>query len=230
MNLNKLFDAVYYINLDCRTDRLKHFWDSNRKFLCRNSTVRISAFDAKNSEGLHGFNSVMKARAAHLVSYSKPFNDALKNNFKNILILEDDAEPLTSDITEAHSIISNCQKTAYDILFLGGTVQSKLSKENDFLYKVKNNVLTTHAISFRNNNKLFEKMSEKGKDFNTAFNFVTRERAGFATDLLTSELTLNYSSFITNKLIYGQYENFSDIDGVNAPRNQDMISRFERFT
>ena len=31
MKINNLYDAVYYINLDSRTDRLRKFWDYNEK-------------------------------------------------------------------------------------------------------------------------------------------------------------------------------------------------------
>lgn len=230
MKLNDLFDAVYYINLDSRTDRDEEFWELNNNFLCKERTIRISAFDARNTSVADGVLPLMRARAAHSVSYSKPFRHAIENNFKKILVLEDDAEPMIKDPEEMYSLIKNCQQTDYDILFLGGTVQSQLTKENEFLYKVKNNVLTTHAISFCDNNNLFKTIAPLGNNYEATFEYLTRQRNCFATDLLTSELTLKYRSFFPKSLIYGQYESFSDIDGKNASYNNDMINRFDKFT
>ena len=150
--------------------------------------------------------------------------------FQKILILEDDAQPMIQDPEEMYTLVSNCQQTDYDILFLGGTIQSQLTKENQFLYSVKNNVLTTHAISFCNNNDLFKTIAPLGNNYNKTFDYLTRQRSFSATDLLTSELTLKYRSFFPNRLIYGQYESFSDIDGKNAAYNTDMIKRFEKYT
>lgn len=230
MKLNDLFDAVYYINLDSRTDRDDEFWRLNNNFLCKEQTIRISAFDARNSNVANGVLPLMRARAAHSVSYSKPFCHAIENNFKKILVLEDDAQPMIKDSIEMYSLIKNCQQTEYDILFLGGTIQSKLTKENEFLYRVKNNVLTTHAISFCDNNDLFKTIAPLGNNYNKTFDYLTRQRNCSATDLLTSELTLKYRSFFPKCLAYGQYESFSDIDGKNAAYNTDMINRFEKYT
>jgi hypothetical protein len=230
MKINDLFDAVYYINLDSRTDRNNEFWKLNADFLCKDTTIRISAFDAKNPNVSHGVLPLMRARAAHSVSYSKPFCHAIENKFQKILILEDDAQPMIQDPEEMYNLVSNCQQTDYDILFLGGTIQSQLTKENEFLYSVKNNVLTTHAISFCNNNDLFKTIAPLGNNYNKTFDYLTRQRSFSATDLLTSELTLKYRSFFPNRLIYGQYESFSDIDGKNAAYNTDMIKRFEKYT
>ena len=230
MKINDLFDAVYYINLDSRTDRDNEFWELNNGFLCRENTIRISAFDARNPNVSGGTLPLMRARAAHSVSYSKPFRHAINNNFKKILILEDDAEPMIEDSQVMYKLIKNCQKTEYDILFLGGTIQSELTKENEFLYKVTNNVLTTHAISFCDNNNLFKTIAPLGDNYESTFNYLTRQRGCSATDLLTSELTLKYRSFFPSQLVYGQYESFSDIDGKNASYNSDMINRFKKYT
>ena len=230
MKINDLFDAVYYINLDSRTDRNNKFWKLNGNFLCEKETIRISAFDAKNPNAADGVLPLMRARAAHSVSYSKPFCHAIQNNFKKILVLEDDAEPMIEDPKEMYTLIKDCQQTEYDILFLGGTIQSKLTKENESLYRVKNNVLTTHAISFCDNNNLFKTIAPLGNNYNETFDYLARQRNCSATDLLTSELTLKYRSFFPRSLIYGQYESFSDIDGKNAAYNTDMINRFEKYT
>jgi hypothetical protein len=230
MRINDLFEAVYYINLDSRTDRDNKFWQLNKEVLCPERTIRVSAFDARNTNVNNGATSLMKARAAHSVSYSKPFRHAIDNGFRKILILEDDAEPIIKCPKQIFKLISNCQKTDYDILFLGGTIQSKLTKENEFLYRVKNNVLTTHAICFNDNDNLFSKIAPLGDNYAETFNYLTRKRNFFATDLLTSELTLSHKSFFPKDIIYGQYESFSDIDGKNASYNSDIISRFEKYT
>ena len=102
MKLNSLFDCVYYINLDFRKDRNEKFWALNKKFLCREATIRISAHDASNSGQKNNqpdWQKIIIARAAHATSYSSVFKHALSKGFKNILVFEDDAEPFFSEVS-----------------------------------------------------------------------------------------------------------------------------------
>lgn len=231
MKINDLFDAVYYINLDSRKDRMEKFWDLNNKFLCKKSTIRIPAFDCSNS-GLKNnqldWQKIMTSRAAHATSYSSVFNHALNNKNRNILVFEDDAEPMFKDLSIFLKTMKSAIENDFEMLFLGGTIQSKIKKFNEHLYLVNGNVLTTHAICFFDKNNLFQKISKIAPTFEDGL--INISQKGIATDIITLNLSRFHKSFFPSNILYGQYESFSDIDGKNASYNTDMIERFEKFT
>jgi len=231
MKINDLFDAVYYINLDSRKDRMEKFWELNNKFLCEKSTIRISAFDASNS-GLKNnqldWQKIMTSRAAHATSYSSVFNHALNNNNKNILVFEDDAEPMFDDLSIFLKTMKSALENDFEMLFLGGTIQSRIEKINAHLYLVNGNVLTTHAICFYDKNNLFKKIAGIAPTFKDGLTNISQN--GIATDIVTLNLSKVHKSFFPSRILYGQYESFSDIDGKNAAYNTDMMNRFEKYT
>mgnify|MGYP001456544858 FL=1 len=47
--------------------------------------------------------------------------------------------------------------------------------------------------------------------------------------IIGEKLTQQRPSFITDKLLFGQYESFSDIEAQTTSYNKDMINRFSRF-
>lgn len=227
MNINDLVDCVYYINLDDRVDRDKEFWDLNKSFLDKDKTQRISAYNAKNTASNTDYVNLMRARSAHMISYTAPFVKALEQGHNEILIFEDDAEPFFEDVSELELFISEANTNNYDVLFLGGTIQSKLNKESANLYRVLNNVFTTHAIVFNNRNGIFNKMADMHKPFDDIYHAFSS--SGAASDLILSTMTLEYTGYICSKLLYGQYESYSDIDAQSVSYNSDMLDRFNKF-
>ena len=230
MKLNSLFDCVYYINLDFRKDRNEEFWALNKKFLCREATIRISAHDASNSGQKNNqldWQKIIIARAAHATSYSSVFNHALSKGFKNILVFEDDAEPFFSEVSTFLKIFNNALTNNYEMLFLGGTILSKLSKVNEFLYLINGNVLTTHAICFYNSNNLFEKIASIAPTFEIGIKNISKNN--LATDMFTAHLSKIHKSFFPFEILYGQYESFSDIEGKKTNYNDAMLQKFKKF-
>ena len=162
MKINNLYDAVYYINLDSRTDRLRKFWDYNQKFLDQEKTIRITACDAKNTCAPKVRNgklapgdmqSLMMARTAHAVSYSKAFIDALANGYKKIFIFEDDAEPLFEDIETFFFYESEAEKMGYDMFYAGGQIEQDIEPAGNYLYKMgwKSNSHCFYKIKLNDN-------------------------------------------------------------------------------
>ena len=230
MKLNSFFDCVYYINLDFRKDRNEKFWDLNKKFLCKEATIRISALDASNlgqKNNQLDWQKIMIARAAHATSYSAVFKHALSKGFKNILVFEDDAEPFFSEISTFLKIFNSAFTNNYEMLFLGGTILSKLSKVNEFLYLINGNVLTTHAICFYNRNSIFEKIANIAPTFEIGIKNISKNN--LATDMVTSALSKFHKSFFPCEILYGQYESFSNIEGRKANYNDSMFENFKKF-
>lgn len=223
MKINDLFDCVYFINLKEREDRLRDFWKYNEKFLDKEKTVRVDACNAKNTcppKVINGvlaagdLQTLMQARTAHAVSYSKPFIDALEKGYKKIFILEDDAEPLFQDIEAFFFYESQAEKLGYDMFYAGGQIESSPSPAGDYLYRINNNVLATQAISFRYNEQVFEKLAGLNNFNETYEYFTTHTKWGdYSTDgMIAEELTPVTRAFISNKILFGQYAGHSDIE------------------
>ena len=240
MTINDLYDAVYYINLEKRPDRRKKFWECNGRFLDKKRTMRVEACDARNTsppQMLRGaltagnLESLMLARTAHAVSYSAPFVDALRNGYKKIFILEDDAEPLFQDIETFFFYESRAEKLGYDMFYAGGQIESALDPAEDYLYRINKNVLATQAISFNYNEKVFEKLAELNNFNKTYEYFTTHTKLGiYSTDEMISEqLTPITKAFISKKILFGQYPDHSDIECRNTNNTKTMKARLKTY-
>jgi hypothetical protein len=47
--------------------------------------------------------------------------------------------------------------------------------------------------------------------------------------IIGKKMTQQRTSFVTDKLLFGQYESFSDIEAETTSYNKDMINRFLKF-
>jgi len=84
--LKKTFDKIYCINLDHRTDRWDHAKKELLKYNILDLVTRFSGCTGKNGETSYTF-----ATKSHI----ECIKDAKINNYKNILILEDDFKFIT---------------------------------------------------------------------------------------------------------------------------------------
>lgn len=229
MKINDIFDCVYYINLDARKDRNDKFWELHKNLLDKDSTKRISAFDARNTTCNTDYNGVVNARAAISVSYMKPFIDAVENNFNEILILEDDAEPFFNHPEELNESLESSNREKYDILFLGGSVQSRLNKRNSELFKLEGNILATQAVAYNNRNNLFGQMSRFPQEHQAMVSFLSQNGGICMDTIIGAHLTKKFNSFLPTKLLYGQFESHSDIEVLVTAYNEDMRRRFDKY-
>jgi hypothetical protein len=101
----ELIDHVVFINLDHRTDRLENMKKVLSKFPPYKIT-RLSAFSNKKYPWIGCYQSHINA-----------FKLAMKNGWKNVLILEDDA--CWNDVIEWDTLRSKI-KADYDVIVLGG--------------------------------------------------------------------------------------------------------------
>lgn len=98
-------DKVVYINLAKRTDRRIHMEEFTKPF--GNKVIRFEAIEDK--VGLIGCCK----------SHLEVFRLAKENNWKNILILEDDAE--WNRIETGYKTLERLVSVPYDVIMLGGT-------------------------------------------------------------------------------------------------------------
>lgn len=229
MKLNDFFDCVYYINLNKRVDRKNKFWELNKNILDIEKTIRIPAFDASNQKSNTDFASIINARTAISLSYMQPFLHASNNNYNEILIFEDDAEPFFTDPSTLKEYLINANQLKYEIMFLGGTVQSPLDRASPKLFHLKGNILATQAVCFNNRNNIFSQFNRFPLNFQNMRNFLLSNNGCCMDTIIGEKLTRQRPSFITDKLLFGQYESFSDIEAQTTSYNKDMINRFSKF-
>ncbi len=100
--MNEFFDQIYCINLLRRTDRLESF---TQQAQILGFTFRlVEAIDALKLHDAEGFDMEVNRQRQHelacKISHARVLRDAQKNNYKTILILEDDA--VLKDNTPIH--------------------------------------------------------------------------------------------------------------------------------
>jgi hypothetical protein len=228
--INDFFDCVYYINLDSREDRKDKFWSLNKEFLDEEKTVRIPAIDARNTTNCHDYYGIMKARTGISLSYLKPFRDAAKNKYNKILIFEDDAQPLFSNLSQFEKSIKDAEQNDYSIIFFGGSVQSKLLPHDDSLFKISGNILATQAVAYNNLSQgIFEEFLSFEDSFEWMIKFLISHGSVCMDTIIGEGMTKKYTTFLSNPLLFGQYSGHSDINAQEESYNSEMLERFEKF-
>lgn len=103
-------DKLYYINLDRRLDRREHIENVVSKINVGNKS-RISAFDFPKN-GSYGC----------ALSHISVLEDAIKNDFDNIIILEDDFEAYDIDILNKSLFDFFESDISYDVLMISSNI------------------------------------------------------------------------------------------------------------
>lgn len=131
------FDEIYLINLDKRLDRYK---ESLRQLeSCETNFKRISAIE-DNESGARGLRDTML-----LI-----FNEALKNNYKNILVFEDDVEFVVEPFWVGETIKAVVEELPenYFICYLGGQPTGGFRDYYSAHLLPVNKYFATHAVMY----------------------------------------------------------------------------------
>lgn len=186
MGLNDYFDKIYCINLDEATERLASCEEQAEKFEFK--FERFPAIKPKD-----GINTLLKGEYGILLSNLEIVKDAYKNNYKNILILEDDfefVENFNGRFKEGIEMLPN----DWDMLFFGGNHIHHPKLINTYFSKLYH-TYAIHTIGI--NHSIFEQIIEvlpKAKkqvdvyyaDFQKNFNvygftpYLSSQKAGFS--------------------------------------------------
>jgi len=134
-NINNYFDKIYCVNLDRRKDK----WDiANKKFNNLNIIVnRFSAYDGNllDENLIKKYKNINKYEIGCMLSHYDIIKDAKLNNYKKILILEDDVLFVENFHKNFSTIISKLPEN-YKMLYLGATQHNwdKIEYINNFYY------------------------------------------------------------------------------------------------
>lgn len=117
MRLFDRFDKVYLINLDRRPDRMVSFEGQVKKYNLGDYT-RISAVDGNNINPKDYGSNLRSGELALVITNLQIFEDAQKNNYSSILILEDDCI-FTEEILNIEEYFKALPED-WDMLYMGG--------------------------------------------------------------------------------------------------------------
>ena len=155
--ISKYFDKIYCINLDSRLDRWEECLVEFKKIGIQTQVERFSAIPLQ--PGIAGCTK----------SHYEVVKLAKKNNYKNILIFEDDVSLINSDffsILEKTHIQLKKHNLTYDLLYLGGN----LNPDNKINYLIDDNLAkltyckTTHSYAL--NSTVYDKFLNFFKNVN----------------------------------------------------------------
>ena len=142
-NLLDMFDAVYVINIDSRTDRLEQFVSQLKAIGLSHEYInkkisRFSAIVPSNADG----------RLGCIMSHIAILRDAKTMGLKNVLVLEDDAMFVGDASREdLKKIAEQLCEVKWDIFYMGYNSHIPLYKVSDNLLEIKS-CYSTHAIAY----------------------------------------------------------------------------------
>jgi len=152
--LNKYFDKVYCVNLNRRPDRWEKVQLEFKKFGFE-GVERYEAIDGKEFDwsAVKHNPSLLVGELGLVETHINLIKDAIKNDYKSILIFEDDVY-FTNDVNKLDEYMEALPKD-WDMIYLGGnhTYGPPPIKITDKIIKLSK-TYTTHCIVIKNT--LFE--------------------------------------------------------------------------
>lgn len=194
----ELIDKIYYINLEKRKDR-------NREILEELTKISPLLHKVERFNAIEKNNGLLGCTMSHLAV----IKDAIKKNYKNIIIFEDDFQ-FTSTIEEINKSLNNLLFNIKDfnICMLSANIIKSINYKDGLLEALNAQTMSGYVV----NNKIFEKLKD---NLTIAVNNLSlgRERNIFACDQYWKKLQGKGKKFyILKKRIGKQRESYSDIE------------------
>lgn len=145
------FDKVFLVNLKRRTDRLENFTNQVNNFDLGEFEV-FPAYDGKELN-MSEYNTFLSPGQLGLVlSNLDIINEAIKNNYEKIIIIEDDCV-FENDIVNFEKYFEQLPKN-WDMFYMGGNHNTHVGSKppvmvSDNMLKL-HNTYSTHFVAIRN--------------------------------------------------------------------------------
>ena len=162
--LNKFFDKIYCINLDNRKDR---WGEANAEFQKHGLEVeRFSAVNGEDAKDKPVYHPALAKRPGLVgcnLSHGKILRKAKEENFKNVLVLEDDII-FDDNLNERFFRLISQLPEDWEMFYLSGNNIGKNKNVNNTLQYIDKNIartthtLATHAYAAKAH--LFDKLIE----------------------------------------------------------------------
>jgi GR25 family glycosyltransferase involved in LPS biosynthesis len=189
ININNkiLWDKIYIINLKRREDRKILMIEKLTEEKIDNYEI-IEAYDGKDIKVFENFNLIKNhtkiINSGHfgcLLSHIKAIKKAKRNNYNNIMILEDDIIFNNNFLEE----IKKIKLPNYDILYLGGLISEKKVFFNGWAKVSK----VMGAYGYIINKNIYDKLLDK------------LQNLMYCVDVMYYKLTDEFNIYILNDLI-----------------------------
>jgi GR25 family glycosyltransferase involved in LPS biosynthesis len=205
MRLFDKFDKVYCINLDRRPDRLENFKKEVNKFNL-GEFERFSAYDGKQLNLTNEYN-LKPGEIGIIKSNLDIIKDAKKNNYKTILIIEDDCV-FRDEIINFEDYFK-LLPSDWDMLYMGGNHNTHMGvkpplKINDKVVKL-HSTYSAHFIGIKSS--VFDQIEE----------LLEKGQQPLDVEYVTLQKIFNCYSF--TPALTSQLVNFSDIQELTTDYN-----------
>ena len=226
--LSDFFDKIYCINLEERVDRwekcLQIFQEYGIDSYEKINGVRVLEQDYPYLE------NKSRSQLGCAISFYKIIKNAYKNNYKNILILEDDFYFIYPKEQTENILKNSINKLPkeWDVLYLGANIMysfsnSPMSYFDKYLFKI-NSAYCMHSIAF--SNRAISKIIYKFPSEDYFINKMIQEYK--AIDIfMAKEFCFENLCFIPNEILCNQSPSFSSIEGINCDYSKELIERFQ---
>jgi hypothetical protein len=198
MKITDFFDKTYCINLDRRFDRWEECLIEFKKYDIEN-VVRWSAIDGNNINKLGSCEK--SSQTALILTNIDIIEDSIKNNLKNVLIMEDDIK--FSDEVYNISEYFKYLPEDWDMVYFGGNHNSHMGVNPPLIINEKvcklHNTFKNHCVGI--NGKSFNTIINKLKEFNNPL------------DVIYTDLQRSLNVYCFYPLIATQRISYSDIEG-----------------
>jgi hypothetical protein len=196
MKLFDRFDKVYCINLEHRQDRKINILSEIIKY----DLGELSFFKAFNGNDFLNPYKIPNGCFGLILSNIEIIKEAKNNNYKNILILEDDCY-FTSEVLNVDSYFDMLPDD-WDMLYMGGNHNTHMGEPlpkqiNDKIVKL-HNTFTTHFVAI--NHIMYDLILERLLKFDTAI------------DVMYAEIQKTHNVYSTSTAIAKQLNGYSDIE------------------
>lgn len=228
-NAFDFFEQIYCINLEHRTDR----WEN-----CLNQFHSLGITDRViKRKGVicnyHGLSKKQNAQIGCTLSHYNILKEAQKNNYSNVLVLEDDflflkdKELLSEEINKA--IVELPQN--WDLFYFGGFFvkgydHAPAEKFSKNLVKVKT-CFSTHAIAYSKNciNKILNSLK-----LNTQYEASSFIKEHYSIDwYLVKEFQEPNHCFAPKNLLCVQKESYSDIESQYSDYKEKFKLSYKEY-
>lgn len=187
-----MFQKIFYINLDHRTDRLK----SIESVVSGHDAQRIPGFYTPEVKGL-----------GCATSHIRCLKEAIDKGYENCLILEDDFVPVSRPLMEASIDMFLDSGIDWDVVMLAGNIWKKKSEGwIDRVYDVQ----TTSGYAV--NKKYYKDLLEVFMEAETGL-FHGNPYHLCAIDQVWKKLQKSGKWYAFNPLVGRQMDGYSDIEG-----------------
>jgi glycosyl transferase family 25 len=192
-------EKVIYINLDHRTDRKEQIQKELLKVFELEKVERFNAI--KDSNGAIGCSK----------SHIAVLELAIKNNWKNVLIVEDDMIFNNENFSENINLLNELSSKSYDVIVLGGTYVDYDNKTNK-LFECQ--TTTAYLVS----NQYYQKLISEFK-FGLENLIKSNNQSKYAIDQVWKPLQKNDNWYIIQPALCIQSIGYSDIEGKKINYN-----------